>query len=175
MQPYSNNEKNQLLKRVVIEAKRKNIASDTEAMSREVIGSPFFGYMLYDEGVLPIIKNIDRDFFASNYLAIIKAMASAGVYDSYLLLIDQIIGPDSMVRFVTPKPGHLQIYIWSISSSLFGVTTKKRKGILTRNKQLIAVRVSVEDFTLNQLEKVMQILATSAGIYLDVIFKNPNE
>ncbi|EPW7384774.1 TPA: hypothetical protein ACMDRQ_003432 [Vibrio cholerae] len=173
MQPYRDDEKNNLFKRVLIEAKKKNLIGDLKSMSDSIIGSEILGYALYDEAVFPVMKNIDRDFFAQNYLVILESMTMAGTYDSYILLVRQVIGVKSRINFEVVAPAHLKINIWSIESDRIGLVTRDKEGILIRDGSLLCARMSTSKFKIRQLEKVMYMLATAAGIYLEIEFTRP--
>ena len=86
-QLFRNDEMSALFYGITLTAKQESLIRELVKMNQEVIGSKVFGHVLYDNGTFPIMSNLDRDFFAENYMTILEAMRKAGIYDSYTLLI----------------------------------------------------------------------------------------
>lgn len=139
-------------------------------MNEEIIGSKSFGYVLYDNGTFPVITNIDREFFAENYLVILEAMAMAGIYDSYIFLIKQVLGSGAVIEFDSPRPRHLVIGVESVQSITSKLLTSSGAWLTTKSNRGILTTRSVSDFTANQLSVVLRLLANPSGTFLEINF-----
>lgn len=167
---FKNDEMNQLFYGITLTAKQESMINELVKMNQEVIGSKEFGYILYDNGTFPVITNIDREFFAENYMVILTAMSQAGVYDSYTFLIKQVLGPGVEINYKTPTPRHLNINIANLEQTEAKIMTDTGLWLTaSTNLGLIATQ-SNSEFTINQLKKVLEILANPSGTYLDIRF-----
>lgn len=172
---FKNDEMNGLFFGITLTAKQESMIVELVKMNQEVIGSKVFGYVLYDNGTFPIMTNIDRDFFAENYIVILTAMSQAGVYDSYSFLIKQVLGRGTHIQYSSLKPRHLIITISNIDRYETKLTTATKQWLTTDlNLGLVETR-TIPEFTVNQLKKVLKILANPSGTYLDVIFGELHE
>lgn len=169
-QLFRNDEMSSLFYSIVLSAKQESLIKDMVKMNQEVIGSKVFGYVLYDNGTFPVMTNIDRNFFAENYMAILEAMACAGVYDSYTFLIEQVLGDGVAIEYQTPSPRHLVINIANIDKTSLKLTTTSGLWLVSSAGLGITATQSNSEFTINQLLKVLNILANPSGTYLDVRF-----
>ncbi|MFV0448056.1 MAG: hypothetical protein ACK5MF_06295 [Vibrio sp.] len=169
-QLFRNDEMSELFYGISLTAKQESLINELVKMNQEVIGSKVFGYVLYDNGTFPVMNNIDRDFFAENYMAILDAMATAGVYDSYTFLIRQVLGNGVVIEYKKPNPRHLVINIANIEQTTTKLTTASGLWIATFSGLGIIATQSNSEFTINQLLKVLSILANPSGTYLDVRF-----
>lgn len=169
---FKDDEMDQLFYGITLTAKQESMINELVKMNKEVIGSKVFGYVLYDNGTFPVMTNLNRDFFAENYIVILTAMGQAGVYDSYTFLIKQVLGVGVVIEYKVPKPRHLIINIANLEKTETKITTSSGLWLSTRsNLGLIATQTNSE-FTINQLKKVLEILANPSGTYLDIRFGN---
>ncbi|CAH1521252.1 hypothetical protein THF1D04_10727 [Vibrio owensii] len=158
---------------VTLDAKQKVIIEELVKMNREMIGSKSFGYLLYDNDAFPVLTGLDRDFFAENYMAIIEAMQRAGVYESYTIVIEQVIGDGVGIEYSSPRPRHLVINIFNVDSYQTKLITPSNLWITTPSNFGLLVPQPTSDYTLNQLTKVLQILSNPSGTYLEITFIEP--
>ncbi|EPW6724476.1 Ig-like domain-containing protein [Vibrio parahaemolyticus] len=154
--------------------KRDNYIDDLVKMSKEARESKVFGYALYDSGAFPQLSNLSRDFFAENYTAILSAMTSAGVFDSYILLVRQIMGDSTLIYHEIKNPGHLVIKIAGVESSLSKLATSDEMQIATSEFAGILVSVPISDFAIVQLKKTIEALCQPGGIYVELMFIYPD-
>lgn len=174
MQSYgTDKERDEFFKKVWLYAKNKNIINDLKLMSGEIIGSKALGYLLYDDGVFEILQNTDRDFFAEHYVAIFEAMEKAGIYDSYILLIEQVVGNGVGIQFSSPKPRHLIINIYNVESYQDRWITPSNLWLITPSNFGLLIPSPVSEYSLYQLKKILEILANAAGTYLEITFIEP--
>lgn len=148
--------------------KRENYIDDLVKMSKEAGESKMFGYALYDSGAFPQLSNLSRDFFAANYAAILSAMTSAGVFDSYILLVRQILGESTLIFHEIPNPGHLSLKIVKTESDIKRLATSDEAHLATSDELGILITVPVSDYTIMQLLKTIEALCQPAGIYVDL-------
>ncbi|EIZ1550932.1 TPA: hypothetical protein GRR64_19215 [Vibrio parahaemolyticus] len=148
--------------------KRENYIDDLVKMSKEAGESKVFGYALYDSGAFPQLSNLSRDFFAVNYTAILTAMISAGVFDSYILLVRQVLGESTLIFHEIPNPGHLSLNIVKTESDIKRLATSDETHLATSDELGILITVPVSDYTIMQLLKTIQALCQPAGIYVDL-------
>lgn len=167
---FKDDDMNQLFFDITLTAKQQSMITELVKMNQEVIGSRVFGYVLYDNGTFPVMTNIDRDFFAENYMVILTAMSQAGVYDSYTFLIKQVLGSNTKIKYSSPRPRHLIINISDIDSVETKLTTSTGLWLATSSNQGLVATQSVSVFTVSQLTKVLEILANPSGTYLEVKF-----
>lgn len=167
---FKDDDMNQLFYGITLTAKQESMINELVKMNQEVIGSKVFGYVLYDNGTFPVMDNIDREFFAENYIVILTAMSQAGVYDSYTFLIKQVLGVGVSIEYQVPKPRHLVINIANIEQTKAKIVTGSGLWLSTSNNLGLIATQSNSDFTINQLTKVLEILANPSGTYLDVRF-----
>ncbi|EOV3438316.1 Ig-like domain-containing protein [Vibrio parahaemolyticus] len=154
--------------------KRDNYIDDLVKMSKEARESKVFGYALYDSGAFPQLSNLSRDFFAANYTAILSAMTSAGVFDSYILLVRQIMGDSTLIYHEIKNPGHLIIKIAGVESSLSKLATSDEMQIATSELAGILVSVPISDFAIVQLKKTIEALCQPGGVYVELMFIYPD-
>ncbi|EHJ9981305.1 Ig-like domain-containing protein [Vibrio parahaemolyticus] len=154
--------------KIINTTKGDNYINELVKMSKEASSSQVFGYALYDSGAFPQLSNLSRDFFANNYEAILDAMTSAGVFNSYILLIRQIIGDSTVIFHEVVNPGHLSLRIVKTESEIQKLATSDELQLATSNNLGLLVTVPVSDYTVMQLLKTLQALCQPAGIYVDV-------
>lgn len=148
--------------------KQQNYINNLVKMSREATSSKAFGYVLYDSKAFPQLSNLSRDFFASNYQAILDAMARAGVFDSYILLVKQIMGESTKIYHEIPNSGHLVIKIAKTESNFQKLATNDELQLATSGALGILATIPISDFTITQLKKTIEALCQPAGIYVDL-------
>ncbi|EGQ7791883.1 Ig domain-containing protein [Vibrio parahaemolyticus] len=148
--------------------KRENYIDELVKMSKEAESSKVFGYALYDSGAFPQLSNLSRNFFAVNYTAILSAMTSAGVFNSYILLIRQILGESTLIFHEVPNPGHLSLKVVKTESDIKRLATSNEAHLATSEELGILVTVPISDYTIMQLLKTIQALCQPAGIYVDL-------
>jgi hypothetical protein len=73
--------------------------------------SLYMGYWIYDNDLFDIAKYFSRDFFATNFNAIVNAFKVAGTYQSYIAIIQSAVGGDTEINFSSPAPSHLVINV----------------------------------------------------------------
>lgn len=110
-QLFKPNVNNKRFFEVFREAKMNNITLDMIAMYREIIGSRALGEVIFDNGLLDLGFDIDREFFIDHYEAIFSAMTNAITLETHRTLIHAILGDSVLVEFTIPKPGHLIVNI----------------------------------------------------------------
>ncbi|XEV13627.1 Ig-like domain-containing protein [Vibrio alginolyticus] len=147
--------------------KRENYIDELVKMSKEAESSKVFGYTLYDSGAFPQLSNLSRDFFAMNYSAILDAMTSAGVFDSYILLIRQVLGESTLIFHEIPNPGHLSLKVVKTESDVNRLATSDEIQIATSSDLGLLVSAPLSDYTVMQLAKTFEALCQPGGIYID--------
>ncbi|EIO4560654.1 Ig domain-containing protein [Vibrio parahaemolyticus] len=147
--------------------KRENYIDDLVKMSKEAGESKVFGYALYDSSAFPQLSNLSRDFFAENYTAILAAMTSTGVFDSYILLIRQILGESTLIFHEIPNPGHLSLKVVKTESGVNRLATSNEMQLATSSELGILVSTPLSDYTVMQLAKTIEALCQPSGIYVD--------
>ncbi|MCG9699650.1 Ig-like domain-containing protein [Vibrio natriegens] len=147
--------------------KRENYIDELVKMSKEAESSKVFGYALYDSGAFPQLSNLSRDFFAMNYSAILEAMTSAGVFDSYILLIRQVLGESTLIFHEIPNPGHLSLKVVKTESDVNRLATSDEIQIATSSELGLLVSAPLSDYTVMQLAKTFEALCQPGGIYID--------
>ncbi|MHA2782607.1 Ig-like domain-containing protein [Vibrio harveyi] len=155
---------------ITLEAKQRVIVDELVKMNSEIVGSKSFGYLLYDNNTFPVLTGLDRDFFAENYMGILKAMQTAGTYDSYIIVIEQVVGDGVGIEFTVPKPRVLSINIFNVESYTTKLITPSNLWITTPSNYGLLVPKPVSNFELSQLVKILKILANPTGTYLDISF-----
>jgi hypothetical protein len=162
-------------KKIWIEAKKLNIVDDLDLMSDEIIGSRFLGYIIYDEGVFDVLKNIDREFFAANYLVIFEAMKRAGIYDSYTFLLNQILGNEIQIEYSSSKPRHLNVGVWGIGTNDTQLSTSNGLWITTDTGLGLLATKANPPFVITQINLILQVLANPSGTYLTTEFNTESK
>jgi hypothetical protein len=142
-------------------------------MNSDIIGSRALGYAIYDAGAVQIGVDINRDYFANNYVNIFNAMQKAGTFESYITLIRSILGVDTGVNFYVPKKGHLIIEI-AVPTGLFtfsGVKGGEYTDISAGENYgdaVLAFSNAITGLTFDETIRVIKSLNV-AGIYLEVV------
>lgn len=72
--------------------------------------SVFFGEFLWDNELFDLARYFSRRYWAMNYEAIIKAMAVAGTYEAYIIVVESAMG-QGRITFENPSPSHLIINV----------------------------------------------------------------
>ncbi|EHN70916.1 hypothetical protein [Aliivibrio fischeri] len=165
-----NKEEIEKFKKIWLDGKKTNIIEDLIKMNDEIIGSRFLGYILYDEGVFEVVRNIDREFFATNYLTIFEAMKKAGIYDSYTFLLKQVLGNGIKIEYTSSKPRYLDIQIWNIGTSDTKLITNSNLWITTDKDIGILSTKPNPPFVITQLNLILKTLANPSGTYLTTDF-----
>ncbi|KIP71411.1 hypothetical protein SN11_16875 [Vibrio harveyi] len=169
-QLFRSDEASEFFYGITLEAKQRVIVDELIKMNSEIVGSKSFGYLLYDNNTFPVLTGLDRDFFAENYMGILKAMQTAGTYDSYILVIEQVVGDGVGIEFSVPKPRALVINIFNVDSYLTRLVTPSNKWLITPSNLGLLVPKPISNFALAQLTKILKILANPTGTYLDITF-----
>ncbi|MDF5665645.1 Ig-like domain-containing protein [Vibrio parahaemolyticus] len=138
-----------------------------------MVGSKPFGYLLYDNNTFPVLTGLNRDFFAENYMAILQAMQTAGTYDSYTLVIEQVVGNGVGIQYSSPRPRHLIINIYNVESYQSRLITPSNLWLVTPSNFGLLVPQPVSEFKLAQLTKILEVLANPSGTYLEITFIEP--
>lgn len=172
-QLFRNDEMSEFFYKTSLNAKQVVIISELVQMNNEVFGSKAFGYLLYDSNAFPVLVGLDRDFFAENYMAILQAMQTAGTYDSYTLIIEQVVGSGVSISYQVPKPRHLVIYIYDVESYMDRLITPSNMWLTTPDNLGLLVPKPISEFSIAQLRKILEILANPSGTYLDIRFSEP--
>ncbi|HGS5804782.1 TPA: Ig-like domain-containing protein [Vibrio parahaemolyticus] len=149
------------------------IINELVQMNSEMVGSKPFGYLLYDNNTFPVLTGLNRDFFAENYMAILQAMQTAGTYDSYTLVIEQVVGNGVGIQYSSPRPRHLVINIYNVESYQSRLITPSNLWLATPSNFGLLVPQPVSEFKLAQLTKILEVLANPSGTYLEITFIEP--
>ncbi len=158
---------------ICLTVKQKLIVEQLVNMNSQIVGSKQFGYLLYDNGAFPPLSGLDREFFSDNYMAILNAMQNAGTYDSYTLIIEQVVGNGVGIQYSSPKPRHLVINIYNVESYISRLVTPSNHWLVTPLNIGLLIPKPVSNFTLSQLIKVLEVLANPSGTYLQITFIEP--
>ncbi|TOK95056.1 hypothetical protein CGI07_22145 [Vibrio parahaemolyticus] len=149
------------------------IIDELVQMNSEMVSSKPFGYLLYDNNTFPVLTGLNRDFFAENYMAILQAMQTAGTYDSYTLVIEQVVGNGVGIQYSSPRPRHLVINIYNVESYQSRLITPSNLWLVTPSNFGLLVPQPVSEFKLAQLTKILEVLANPSGTYLEITFIEP--
>lgn len=128
-QLFKNNDDNEKFHQIWKKVKTDLTASELLKMKGEIIGSKALGYALFDIGVFDVGFELDREFFAENYLVILEALSRPITFDSYIIIIKALLGENVSVSFSVPSPGHLIINITETALE-FGLTDSDGAGVL---------------------------------------------
>ncbi len=167
-QLFRNDEMCELFYEICKVAKQDNFITELIKMSKSVTSSKMFGYALYDSNAFPEMSNLSREFFAENYVAILEAMMRAGVFDSYILLIRQILGDSISIEHEIPNPGHLRFKLSGIESDEQKITTDSELWICTDSGLGILATTPISNFTLNQTIKTIENICQPGGIFVEI-------
>ncbi|MCS0074686.1 Ig-like domain-containing protein [Vibrio alginolyticus] len=158
---------------ITLTAKQRVTIDELVQMNSEMVGSKPFGYLLYDNNTFPVLTGLNRDFFAENYMAILQAMQTAGTYDSYTLVIEQVVGNGVGIQYSSPRPRHLVINIYNVESYQSRLITPSNLWLVTPSNFGLLVPQPVSEFKLAQLTKILEVLANPSGTYLEITFIEP--
>ncbi|EIU6843970.1 Ig domain-containing protein [Vibrio parahaemolyticus] len=172
-QLFRNDEACEFFYNITITAKQRVIIDELVQMNSEMVGSKPFGYLLYDNNTFPVLTGLNRDFFAENYMAILQAMQTAGTYDSYTLVIEQVVGNGVGIQYSSPRPRHLVINIYNVESYQSRLITPSNLWLVTPSNFGLLVPQPVSEFKLAQLTKILEVLANPSGTYLEITFIEP--
>ncbi|MCX8948060.1 hypothetical protein [Vibrio parahaemolyticus] len=172
-QLFRNDEACEFFYNITLTAKQRVIIDELVQMNSEMVGSKPFGYLLYDNNTFPVLTGLNRDFFAENYMAILQAMQTAGTYDSYTLVIEQVVGNGVGIQYSSPRPRHLVINIYNVESYQSRLITPSNLWLVTPSNFGLLVPQPVSEFKLAQLTKILEVLANPSGTYLEITFIEP--
>ncbi|HHC6641412.1 TPA: Ig-like domain-containing protein [Vibrio parahaemolyticus] len=172
-QLFRNDEACEFFYNITLTAKQRVIINELVQMNSEMVGSKPFGYLLYDNNTFPVLTGLNRDFFAENYMAILQAMQTAGTYDSYTLVIEQVVGNGVGIQYSSPRPRHLVINIYNVESYQSRLITPSNLWLATPSNFGLLVPQPVSEFKLAQLTKILEVLANPSGTYLEITFIEP--
>ncbi|MGL1339038.1 Ig-like domain-containing protein [Vibrio parahaemolyticus] len=172
-QLFRNDEACEFFYNITLTAKQRVIIDELVQMNSEMVGSKPFGYLLYDNNTFPVLTGLNRDFFAENYMAILQAMQTAGTYDSYTLVIEQVVGNGVGIEYSSPRPRHLVINIYNVESYQSRLITPSNLWLVTPSNFGLLVPQPVSEFKLAQLTKILEVLANPSGTYLEITFIEP--
>ncbi|EMF8837631.1 Ig-like domain-containing protein [Vibrio parahaemolyticus] len=172
-QLFRNDEACEFFYNITLTAKQRVIINELVQMNSEMVGSKPFGYLLYDNNTFPVLTGLNRDFFAENYMAILQAMQTAGTYDSYTLVIEQVVGNGVGIQYSSPRPRHLVINIYNVESYQSRLITPSNLWLVTPSNFGLLVPQPVSEFKLAQLTKILEVLANPSGTYLEITFIEP--
>lgn len=158
---------------ITLTAKQRVTIDELVQMNSSMVGSKPFGYLLYDNNTFPVLTGLNRDFFAENYMAILQAMQTAGTYDSYTLVIEQVVGNGVGIQYSSPRPRHLVINIYNVESYQSRLITPSNLWLVTPSNFGLLVPQPVSEFKLAQLTKILEVLANPSGTYLEITFIEP--
>lgn len=197
-QLFNNNEQNQRFFNVFRNAKVSAIISGLISMNKEIIGSRALGEVIFDNALIDVGFEMDREFFVTHYAAIFKAMSEPLTLPNYEILVKSLLGDTVEVEFKIPKPGHLVINViettqeyglmspdgygltmtfisnlgrgWAIRPDK-GLQTRDGKGFAFRHRTDIGIRLNtvISTYTLEQARHVLENLITS-GVYTEYNF-----
>ncbi|MGD1455288.1 Ig-like domain-containing protein [Vibrio harveyi] len=154
-------------------SKQRVIIDELVQMNYEMVGSKQFGYLLYDNNTFPVLTGLNRDFFSENYMVILQAMQTAGTYDSYTLVIEQVVGNGVGIEYSSPRPRHLVINIYNVESYQSRLITPSNLWLIEPSNFGLLVPQPVSEFKLSQLTKILEVLANPSGTYLEITFIEP--
>ncbi|EID0698377.1 Ig-like domain-containing protein [Vibrio parahaemolyticus] len=172
-QLFRNDEACEFFYNITLTAKQRVIIDELVQMNSEMVGSKPFGYLLYDNNTFPVLTGLNRDFFAENYMAILQAMQTAGTYDSYTLVIEQVVGNGVGIQYSSPRPRHLVINIYNVESYQSRLITPSNLWLVTPSNFGLLAPQPVSEFKLAQLTKILEVLANPSGTYLEITFIEP--
>ncbi|EHJ9961313.1 Ig-like domain-containing protein [Vibrio parahaemolyticus] len=172
-QLFRNDEACEFFYNITLTAKQRVFIDELVQMNSEMVGSKPFGYLLYDNNTFPVLTGLNRDFFAENYMAILQAMQTAGTYDSYTLVIEQVVGNGVGIQYSSPRPRHLVINIYNVESYQSRLITPSNLWLVTPSNFGLLVPQPVSEFKLAQLTKILEVLANPSGTYLEITFIEP--
>ncbi|HHE0472654.1 Ig-like domain-containing protein [Vibrio parahaemolyticus] len=172
-QLFRNDEACEFFYNITLTAKQRVIIDELVQMNSEMVSSKPFGYLLYDNNTFPVLTGLNRDFFAENYMAILQAMQTAGTYDSYTLVIEQVVGNGVGIQYSSPRPRHLVINIYNVESYQSRLITPSNLWLVTPSNFGLLVPQPVSEFKLAQLTKILEVLANPSGTYLEITFIEP--
>lgn len=172
-QLFRNDEACEFFYNITLTAKQRVIIDELVQMNSEMVGSKPFGYLLYDNNTFPVLTGLNRDFFAENYMAILQAMQTAGTYDSYTLVIEQVVGNGVGIQYSSPRPRHLIINIYNVESYQSRLITPSNLWLVTPSNFGLLAPQPVSEFKLAQLTKILEVLANPSGTYLEITFIEP--
>lgn len=139
--------------------------SDLQAYFDNAYKSLELGKAIYDLGLFPIYKLLERSLFIKAFSEIVEGEKNLGSIESYLKILYAIFGRTAIIE-ITKNPLHLKIDITAPIQLFYLWITKDNKYIITKDgkrilfKQLLAV---VSDRELLDILKA----TTTAGTYVE--------
>ncbi len=104
------------------------LSSQKSTMFDEVYGCFVLGELLYDNDYAPLANAIPREIFRESFKELFDSFLTAGSFESYLLVFNQVFGDDVEVTFTVPAPGKLEIDIVATGLALYGISVREIDG-----------------------------------------------
>lgn len=80
---------------------------------------------LYDEGRMPFSERIERQVFTSFIRQTLENYPFIGTFESYLFILREIFGDESIISFEVPAAGKLSININAIADIVFDAVVRE--------------------------------------------------
>lgn len=141
----------------------------------EIETSKTFGYFIWDNNLSDLVPFFSRDYFGSNFTAILNAFKKAGTFESYISVIQSALGASTIIDFDVPSESHLIINI-NNPTGLFtwgGYTDNELHTLVPDQAQYPATEFgfqqSTSQLTVNETKKLIELLTVN-GIFVEVNF-----
>ncbi len=149
------------------------LLADITAWFNDAYNSAGLGEILYDNNLTFLTQSISRDIFIKNYGEILRHWEYLGSFESYYIVLRQIFGPSTQVRFERISPGALKIDIAAKQLEFFKWLMRVGKGrlVISRtNSQNIYLRAAAGITHFYEVQGILNSLIP-AGIYVEIDFR----
>ena len=141
----------------------------------EIETSVTFGEFIWDNNLSDLVPFFSREYFASNFTAIIDAFKIAGTFESFIVVIKSAIGDDAVINFDVPSESHLIINIQN-PTGIFtwgAYTNNETVDVIPDQVQypdgLFTFQTSIAALTVNETAKLIELLSVN-GVFVEVNF-----
>jgi hypothetical protein len=96
-----------------------------EEFNQQAYNTDAFLLMLYDEGRMPYSQRVKREVFVAFMRKALENFPFIGNFESYLFILGEIFGKESVIFFEIPAPGKLSISVDASSDILYEATARE--------------------------------------------------
>lgn len=123
------------------------------------------GKAIYDLGLFPIYKLLERNLFIKAFAQIVEGEKNLGSIESYLKILYAIFGNSAQIT-ITKNPLHLKIDIDAPIQVFYLWTTKDDKFIITKDGKRILFKKLLAVVSDRELLDILKA-TTTAGTYVE--------
>lgn len=146
---------------------------DLQAYFNNAYKSIELGRVIYDLGLFPIYKLLERNIFIKAFAQIVEGEKNLGSIESYLKILYAIFGDSAQIT-VTKNPLHLKIDIIAPIQAFYLWITKKGEYVITKSGKRILLKQGVASVSDRELLDILKA-TTTAGTYVEFTLNRPEE